>query len=278
MRMTIRVLVVAGTLGAAGLLLAAFGSSATQRVTLTEGTNVAATVSPDGTRIIMDLQGALWLLPATGGTATRLTDPFLEPARPDWSPTGDWIAFESYAGGTFHIWNMRPDGTGVRQLTFGHGDDRDPRFSPDGTRVAFSSDRAFEGTYDIWVVEVATGALTRWTSAATDEFEPTWLPGGDALAYVVGAGATGTTIQSSDAAGTVSTLAAALPGTRVNWPSLSPDGTRVAYEQFGANRSVLYVSGVPVGTAPTSSRSIRAGSATTSSSTPPTARSASPIW
>lgn len=247
MRMTIRVLVVAGTLGAAGLLLAAFGSSAIQRVSLTEGTNVAATVSPDGTRIIMDLQGALWSLPATGGTATRLTDPFLEPARPDWSPAGDWVAFESYAGGTFHIWIMRPDGGGVRQLTFGHGDDREPRFSPDGTRVAFSSDRAFEGTYDIWVVEVATGALTRWTSATTDEFEPTWLPSGDALAYVVGVGATGTTIQSSDASGTVSTLATALPGLRVNSPSISPDGTRVAYEQFGANRSVLNVSGVPVG-------------------------------
>jgi Tol biopolymer transport system component len=197
MRMTIRLLVVAGVLGAAGILLAAFGSSATHRVTLTEGTNVAATIAPDGSRI---------------------------------------------------IWIMRPDGSGVRQLTFGHGDDRDPRLSPDGTRIAFSSDRAFEGTYDIWVVEVATGALTRWTSATTDEFEPTWLPGGSAIAYVVGTGATGTTIQASDGAGTVTLLATAAPGTRVNSPSVSPDGTRVAYEQFGANRSLLYVSGVPVGT------------------------------
>src|SRR5271166_3097405 len=126
-------------------------------VTVTEGTNVNVTLSPDHKTIIMDLQETLWSLPAAGGTAKRLTDPFLEPARPDWSPKGDWVAFQSFKGGTFHIWLMKPDGAGVRQLTDGHGDDRDPRFSPDGTQVAFSSDRAFKGSYDIWVVDVATG-------------------------------------------------------------------------------------------------------------------------
>src|SRR5215470_6120403 len=197
-------------------LLAGFGGSGTQRVTLTEGTNIAATVAPDREHILMDLQGALWSLPMAGGAATRLTDPFLEPARPHWSPTGDRVAFEAYQGGTFHIWTMKPDGSDVRQLTSGHGDDREPRFSPDGTRIAFASDRAFQGTYDIWVVEVATGALTRWTSAASDEFEPDWMPDGETIAYVVGTGATGTTIQASALGGAPTVLASALPGTRVN--------------------------------------------------------------
>ena len=67
-------------------------------VVVNEGTNVNATVSPDHKTIIMDLQEALWSLPIAGGTAKRLTDPFLEPARPDWSPKGDWIAFQSFKG------------------------------------------------------------------------------------------------------------------------------------------------------------------------------------
>src|SRR6267154_485368 len=121
-----------------------------QSVVVTEGTNVNVAISPDHKTLIMDLQETLWSLPIAGGTAKRLTDPFLEPARPDWSPKGDLVAFQSFKGGTFHIWLMKPDGTGVRQLTDGHGDDREPRFSPDGTRVAFSSDRAFRGNYDIW--------------------------------------------------------------------------------------------------------------------------------
>jgi Tol biopolymer transport system component len=56
-----------------------------------------------------------------------LTAPFLEPSRPDYSPKGEWIAFQAFAGGTFHIWRMKPDGNEIQQLTTGHGDDRDPQ-------------------------------------------------------------------------------------------------------------------------------------------------------
>ncbi len=104
--------------------LSAAKTSSTRTVIVTEGTNVNVTVSPDRKTIIMDLQETLWSLPIAGGAAKRLTDPFLEPARPDWSPKGDLVAFQSFKGGTFHIWLMKPDGTGVRQLTDGHGDDR----------------------------------------------------------------------------------------------------------------------------------------------------------
>src|SRR5260370_438163 len=165
----------------------------TRSVTVTEGTNIAATVSPDHTRIIADLQGVWWPIPFSGGKAKPLTDPLLEPARPDWSPKGDIVTFQAYSGGTFHIWILKPDGSGVRQLTTGHGDDREPRFSPDGARIAFASDRAFKGDYDIWVVDVASGELKQWTSSADDEFEPAWAPDGSEIAFISGTGGNGTT-------------------------------------------------------------------------------------
>jgi Tol biopolymer transport system component len=226
-------------------------SSSTNSLVFQEGTNIAATASPDGMTVIMDLQNNLWSLPIGGGKARKLTDDFLEPSRPNWSPTGDLVAFQSYTTGTFHIWVMKPDGTGLHQLTDGHGDDREPRFSPDGKRIAFSSDRAFAGTYDVWVVEVATGALTRWTpSDTTDEFEPSWTPDGKEIVFISGIGAVGTTIQAMDAAGTARTLVTAPTGFRINSPVVSPDGTRVAYEQFASNKSTLMVSAVqPGGTA-----------------------------
>jgi Tol biopolymer transport system component len=221
--------------------------AATRSATLTEGTNVAAAVSPDESTIVIDLQGVLWSLPFKGGSAKRLTDPLLEPARPAFSPKGDFVAFEAYKGGTFHIWTIKPDGTGLRQITTGHGDDREPQVSPDGTKVAFSSDRAFKGSYDIWVVDVASGKLEQRTSGARDEYEPGWSPDGREIAFVSGVGVNGTTIQAINNTGAVRTIATAPPGAHLDSPSWAPDGKRVAYTQFAKNQSFLLISGKPAG-------------------------------
>jgi Tol biopolymer transport system component len=218
-----------------------------QQVTVREGTNIAVTAAPDQSGLIMDLQGSLWTLPFQGGTAKQITDPMLEPSRPDYSPKGGLIAFQAYRGGTFHIWTIRPDGSGLKQITSGHGDDREPRVSPEGTRIAFSSDRSFEGSYDIWVVEVATGKLSRWTAGPADEFEPAWSADGKEIAFVSGAGVNGTTIRAVAEGGKERTLVTAPAGSRLNSPSWAPDGDRIAYVQFAANKSVLMVSGRPAG-------------------------------
>jgi Tol biopolymer transport system component len=215
-------------------------------VKIKEGTSIAATVAPDQSAIVMDLQGVLWSIPFKGGSARRLTDPLLEPARPDYSPKGGLIAFQAYKTGTFHIWTMKSDGTGLRELTDGHGDDREPRFSPDGSRIAFSSDRAFKGSYDIWVADVATGKLTQWTSGPDDEYEPAWSPDSSEIAFVSGTGANGTTIQAVKSGGAMRTLETAPRGAHLNSPSWSPDGQKIAYVEFAANKSRLMVSGKPV--------------------------------
>jgi Tol biopolymer transport system component len=148
-----------------------------------QGTNLAAAVSPAGDRLIVEIQGILWALDRQGGRAAQLTSWELEPARPDWSPTGEAVTFEAYRGGNFHIWTMAPDGSRLRQWTDGPWDDREPAWSPDGTRIAFCSDRAVgdslqRGSYDIWVLDVGTGGLTRLTSDAGEDYEPTWSPDG----------------------------------------------------------------------------------------------------
>ena len=222
-------------------------------ITVHEGTDIAITVSPDRSRIIMDLQGMLWSLPAAGGKATRITTPVFEASHPSWSPKGDLVAVQSYSGGTFHIWTMRPDGTGMKQVTFGHGDDREPRFSPDGTRIAFDSDRAFKGSYDIWSVDVASGALKQWTSSEADEYEPAWSPDGNEIAYVSGVGIASKTVEAVTATGAHRTIAG-LRGAdgRVDAPSYSPDGKSVSYTEFSGegmfmNASRLSVDGKTVG-------------------------------
>src|SRR5882762_8654416 len=158
----------------------------TKKITVNEGTNLAVTISPDHKMLLIDLQGMLYSLPVTGGKATQVTGPIVEASHPDFSSSGNLVAIQSYQGGTFHIWLMKPDGSGLRQLTTGHGDDREPRFSPDGRTIAFASDRAFTGSYDIWTVNVADGTLKQVTSGPDEEYEPTWSPDGKHLAFVDG--------------------------------------------------------------------------------------------
>ena len=153
-------------------------------ITISEGTDMAATVSPDQKTIIMDLQGLLYSLPIAGGKAKQISTPYDEDSHPAWSPKHDVVAIQSYAGGTFHIWTILPDGRQRKQITKGHGDDREPSISPDGTTIAFASDRAFKGSYDIWTVDIATGALKQITSNEADEFGPSWSPDGAQIAFV----------------------------------------------------------------------------------------------
>jgi len=238
--------VVAATLLFGGAPGPARAGNAEVEVTISEGTNIAATVSPDHSTLIMDLQGALWMLPLSGGGATRLTDEFLEPARPDWSPLGDSVVFQAYATGTFHIWTMNPDGTHLAQLTDGHYDDREPRFSPDGRKIAFSSDRglASDGTrsYDIWVLDLASRALSQITNSPVEEFEPAWSPDGSEIAFVNGH-TVGNTIDVINSAGKRRTVVPADPLARLNSPSWSPDGSLISYTYFKDNKSQLKVMG-----------------------------------
>ena len=58
--------------------------------------DMAAALSPDGRTLMIDLQGSLWTLPASGGPAQRITDEYLDARQPAWAPDNRRVAFQGY--------------------------------------------------------------------------------------------------------------------------------------------------------------------------------------
>ncbi|MBG0564395.1 amidohydrolase family protein [Actinoplanes aureus] len=231
---------VAGTtvLGPAATRAAAAGL---RRTGLDQGTNFAVRLSPDGRRIAMDLAGVLWVLPAAGGPARRLTGDLFDVAQPDWAPDGGTIAFQSYRTGTFDLWLIRPDGSGLRRLTSGPYDHREPRFAPDGRRLAFSAD--LSGSYGVHLLDLASGRITAVADSTAEEYEPAWSPDGRRIAFVVA----NTRVDVVEVATGARSTAVTVPaGQIIRGPAFTPDGSGIVYQLTAEGRAELRLDGAPV--------------------------------
>lgn len=157
-----------------------------------------------------------------------------------WSPDGTKIAFASNMnGGTnhendnFNIYLMNADGSHIQQITRGPDTTWQPTWSPDGTKIAYSTNRT--GYFHIWYKTLATGVTTQVTSGRDTDAYPDWAPSGTKIAFTR---LTGTNedvwvkVIGGDSAWRVTSQKGV-----DSWPSWSPDGTMIA---FSSNRSGNY--------------------------------------
>jgi Tol biopolymer transport system component len=85
----------------------------------------------------------------------------------------------------FDVYTMNPDGTGVFRVTTDPGRDINPRWSPDGSRIAISSNRG--GEFDIWVVNAdGTGdpvQVSGFGSETVRDSFPSWTADGQSIVF-----------------------------------------------------------------------------------------------
>lgn len=82
-----------------------------------------------------------------------------------------------------NLWSIRFDGTDHRPLTTGPAQDTSPRWSPDGTRLAYISDR--EGSPQIYVRWMDTGQTARITNVPFPPEGIAWSPDGRYISFAM---------------------------------------------------------------------------------------------
>jgi len=156
--------------------------------------------SPDGRTIAFSAntngQFDVWTAPASGGSARRLTTTPGDERWPSWTRDGRIVYSSRPAGGLWRLTATRADGSGdAAAMSTGEAQEWQGRVSPDGTRVAFISDRSPEpgNDADVWVRDLAApdgGAsrLVRVTRATGVESHPAWAADNARVAYAASRG------------------------------------------------------------------------------------------
>ena len=182
----------------------------------------------------------LYLLVALVGGMVVLSGPRPEPAKGASPVMNGKIAFTKHAVGdsNLEIYVIDADGSAETQLTSNPaGIDSGPAWSPDGSQIAFQSDR--DGTsFDIFVVNEDGTGLVQLTDTATFDCCPAWSPDGEKIAfrsdrdgngeiYVMNPDGSGQTRLTNNSA-------------TDSLPAWSPDGLKMAFSNYETGFAQIY--------------------------------------
>lgn len=203
---------------------------------------------PDGTALVYSMQGSLWLQVPGSDVAEQLTAGPGYDFQPDVAPDGRHVVFTRYAADAMELHVLDLDTRAVPALTQDGAVNLEPRWSPDGGRIAFVSTRGtghfhvFVGTVDDGKLDAAPlfeeheSTVPRYYYSAFDhELSPVWTPDGASILYVGNHGVrygTGNIWQAKVDDPAKPRLVRREETTWKARPDIAPGGKRVAYASY----------------------------------------------
>lgn len=155
-----------------------------------------------------------------------------------WAPGGGSIALTLTAGTDSELYSIEPEaGKQLARLTSSPGIDVSPSYSPDGSKLAFVSERG--GGPQIYIMNRDGSGVHRVTFQGSYNVSPSWSPKGDKIAYVTRSNGFDVFTCNVDGSGVTRITDGAGDNEDPSW---SPEGDYVAYSSTRTGSAQIWIS------------------------------------